>query len=213
MLLLEERKQIVFYGNQLIKRCLTTGSGGNISIYNRKEDLIALTPSSMNYSDLTPEDILVIDPGGNIVEGTNSISTEINMHLLVYRNRLDVCGIVHTHSLYATAMSCMGWDIEPVHYMLAMAGPVVKCSKYAIYGSEELGRRALDALGNRGACLLGNHGLLAAAATLEHAFSTAEHLEYVAKLTCVTKNLGNPNILTEQQIQDVMDKFGTCSYK
>jgi L-fuculose-phosphate aldolase len=107
----------------------------------------------------------------------------------------------------------MGLNLEPVHYLLAMAGPVVKCSKYAIYGSEELGRLAVDALENRGACLLGNHGLLAVASTLEHAFSTAEHLEFVAKLSCVTKSLGTPNILTEEQIRAVMDKFGTQAYK
>lgn len=213
MLLQKERTEIVDYGNRLISCGLTTGSGGNVSIFNREEGLVALTPSSMSYSDIAPEDVVVMDLDGKVVEGTRRVSTEVNMHLGVYRGRPDVCGIVHTHSIYATAVACMGWDLQPVHYMLAMAGQVVKCAPYATYGTQELADYALEALGNRGACLLGNHGLLAAAATLQHAFSTAEHLEYVAQLTCITKGLGQPNILTAQQMQVVMDKFGTNPYK
>ena len=213
MLLKRERELIVHYGKQMIERGLTTGSGGNLSVRDREKRLIAMTPSSIHYHELTPEDIVIVDPDGNPVEGAHRISTELSMHLTVYNNRPDVCGIVHTHSLYATAMSCMGWDIEPVHYLLAMAGPVVKCAEYAIYGSVELGRLALRALENRGACLLGNHGLLAVSSTLERAFSIAEHLEFVAKLSCVTKGLGTPNILSEPQIHAVMEKFGTDSYK
>jgi L-fuculose-phosphate aldolase len=213
MLLQRERIDVVRYGNQLTERGLTTGSGGNISVCNREKGLVALSPSSMNYSDITPEDVVALDFDGNAVEGDRRVSTEVNMHLIVYNNRPDVGGIVHTHSVYATAVSCMGWDLEPVHYMLAMAGSVVKCSKYAVYGTEELAGYALEALGDRGACLLGNHGLLAVAPTVERAFSIAEHLEYVAKLYCITKGLGQPNILTSEQIRAVMDKFGATAYK
>lgn len=213
MLLQQERNEIVRYGNDLITHGLTTGSGGNISICNREAGLVALTPSSMSYSDITPEDVVVVDLQGNTVEGERRVTTELSMHLIVYNNRPDVNAIVHTHSIYATAVACMGWDMEPVHYLMAMAGPVVKCSKYATYGTPELAGYALEALGNRGACLLGNHGLLAVAPTVERAFSTAEHLEYVAKLTCITRGLGQPNILTDDQIHVVMDKFGTNPYK
>jgi L-fuculose-phosphate aldolase len=197
----------------LVARGLTTGSGGNVSVYNRNQGLVALTPSSMSYGDITPEDVIVLDIDGNVAEGTRRPSTEVKMHLGVYRGRPDVCGIVHTHSVYATAIACMGWDIEPLHYLLAMAGPVVKCVGYATYGTQELADSALEALGDRGACLLGNHGLLAAAGTLEQAFSIAEHLEFVAQLTCITRGLGRPNILTPEQMRVVMDKFGTNPYK
>lgn len=213
MLLEKERRQVVHYGNRLIECGLTTGSGGNVSIFNREQGLVALSPSSMHYSDITPEDVVVLDLDGKVVEGTRRPSTELGMHLIVYSHRPDVNGVVHTHSLYATAVACMGWDMVPVHYMLAMAGQVVKCSKYATYGTQELAEYALEALGGRGACLLGNHGLLAVGATVDQAFSTAEHLEYVAKLTCITKSLGHPNILTDEQIHTVMDKFGTNPYK
>jgi len=213
MLLEKEKKEVIAYGKRMIDHGLTTGSGGNISIYNREEGLIALTPSSMHYADITPEDMVVMDIDGNIKEGNRKPSTEINMHLLVYKNRPDVNAIVHTHSIYCTAVACMGWDLEPVHYMIAMAGTTVKCARYATYGTPELAKYALEALGNRGACLLGNHGLLTAAPDISRAFSTAEHLEFVAKLVCITKSMGKPNLLTTEQVETVMDKFGTNPYK
>ncbi len=213
MLLERERKDIVEYGKRMIERGLTTGSGGNISIYDRKQGLVALTPSSMDYADIRPEDVVLMDLDGNIKDGIRRPSTEINMHLLVYRNRPDVNAIVHTHSIYCTAIACMGWDLEPVHYMLAIAGRGVKCSKYATYGTPELAQYALEAMGDNGACLLGNHGVLTAGSSLEQAFAIAEHLEFVAKLVCITKSMGKPNLLTDEQIAIVADKFGTNPYK
>lgn len=213
MLLEFERNQVVLYGKKLLQSGLTTGSGGNISIYNREKGLIALSPSSLDYNKTIPEDVVVMDLDGNRAEGTRRASTEINMHLEVYRHRPEVCAVVHTHSLYATAVSCMGWDLEAVHYLIAFAGRSVKCAPYATYGTPELAKYALEALEGRNACLLANHGLLACAPTLETAFSTAEHLEYVSKLYCVTRSLGTPNLLNEEQILTVMDKFGTNPYK
>jgi L-fuculose-phosphate aldolase len=213
MLLEKERIEIVRYGNLLIERGLTTGSGGNISIYNRGKGLIALTPSSMSYDEIAPEDVLIIDIQGEVVDGARQPSTEIHMHLASYRSRSDVNAVVHTHSVYATAIACMGWALEPLHYLIAMAGSVVKCARYATYGTQELADCAMEALGNRGACLLGNHGLLAVGPTLQRAFSTAEQLEYVSRLYCITRSLGEPNILSEGQLGIVMDKFGTNPYK
>ena len=213
MLLQQDRIEIVRYGNKLIESGLTTGSGGNISIFNREAGLVALTPSGMNYCDIVPEDVVVMDIDGNIVDGVRHATSEISMHLSVYKHRPDVCAVVHTHSIYATAVACMRQNLLPVHYMIALAGTIVKCSEYATYGTPELAQHALEALENRNACLLGNHGLLAAAPSLEQAFSTAEHLEFVAQLHCITKSLGQPHILTEQQVTEVMDKFGTNPYK
>ncbi|MCL2695958.1 MAG: L-fuculose-phosphate aldolase [Clostridiales bacterium] len=213
MLLQQERTDIVSYSKQLLARGLTVGSGGNISVYNRAEGLIALTPSGLSYAGTAPEDITLIDIDGKITDGVRRPSSEIHMHLAVYRARPDVNAIVHTHSLYATAISCTGRDLAPVHYLLATAGPVVKCAPYALFGTEELAQNALAALGNRGACLLGNHGVLAVGPTLPRAFTTAELIEYVAKLFCVTKNLGAPHILTEQQMRDAAQAFQSYPYQ
>lgn len=213
MLLKKERELLVKYGKKLIANGLTKGSGGNISIYNREENLVAITPSGMDYFETEEEDIVIIDIDGNILEGKHKPSSEIGMHLIFYKTREDANAIVHTHSMYATAVSCMGWTLEPVHYMVGMAGVDVKCSKYATYGSQELAENALRAMEDRNAVLLGNHGLLALGNDVESAFSTAEHLEFVSELYCITKSLGQPNILTEPQMMEVMKKFKTYKYK
>jgi len=213
MLLMKEREQLVKFGQKLITSHLTTGSGGNISIYNREEGLIAITPSGMDYFETTVEDILIIDIDGNVIEGTRKGSSETGMHLNFYKHRADANAVVHTHSKYATAVACMGWELKPVHYMVGLAGYDVKCAKYATYGSMELAHNAVEAIGDRNAVLLGNHGLIALGADIQSAFSTAEHLEFVAEIYCITKSMGEPNILTEEQMTDVMKKFNTFKYK
>lgn len=213
MLMYKERKLIVEYGKKLITNGLTRGSGGNISIYDRELGLIAITPSGQDYFKTKPEDIVILDLEGNVVEGKLKPSSELDMHLILYKNREDANAIVHTHSRYATAISCMGWNLEPVHYLIGLAGYDVKCAKYATYGSKELARNALKAIGDRNAVLLANHGLIALGSDLERAFSTAEHIEFVSEIYYLTKSLGQPNLLTKSQLDEVMKKFNTFRYK
>ncbi|NLN15681.1 MAG: L-fuculose-phosphate aldolase [Tissierellia bacterium] len=213
MLMYKERKLIVEYGKKLITNGLTRGSGGNISIYDRELGLIAITPSGQDYFKTKPEDIVILDLEGNVVEGKLKPSSELDMHLILYKNREDANAIVHTHSRYATAISCMGWNLEPVHYLIGLAGYDVKCAKYATYGSKELARNALEAIGDRNAVLLANHGLIALGSDLERAFSTAEHIEFVSEIYYLTKSLGQPNLLTKSQLDEVMKKFNTFRYK
>lgn len=215
MLLLKERKLLVEYGKKLLTSGLTTGSGGNISIFNRGQNLVAITPSGLNYFETTVEDIIIVDLEGNIVECKEGLkpSSEVGMHLIFYKNREDANAIVHTHSKFATAISCMGWNIEPVHYLIGFAGYDVKCAKYATYGSQELAQNALEAIGERNAVLLANHGLIALGTDVGRAFSTAEHLEFVSEIYYLTKTLGDPKLLSNSQMDDVMKKFNTYRYK
>ena len=213
MRMIKEREAIVAHGKKLLTNGLTTGSGGNISIFNREEGLVAISPSGLDYFETRVEDIVIVDLDGNIVEGDLRPSSEIGMHLIFYKNREDANAIVHTHSKYATAVSCMGWDLEAVHYLVGFAGLDVKCAKYATYGSQELAENALEAIGNRNAVLLGNHGLIALGSDVERAFSTAEHLEFVSEIFCITKTLGEPNIISDTQMEDVLKKFNTYRYR
>ena len=213
MKLIKERQEIVDHGRKMITNGLTTGSGGNISIFNRKEGLIAISPSGLDYFETEINDIVIVDIEGNIVQGDLRPSSEMGMHLIFYKNREDANAIVHTHSKYATAVSCMGWDLKAVHYLVGFAGLDVKCADYATYGSPELAQNALDAIGNRNAVLLGNHGLIALGPNIERAFSTAEHLEFVSEIFCITKSLGDPNIISDSQMEDVLKKFNTYKYR
>ncbi|MDD4569809.1 MAG: L-fuculose-phosphate aldolase [Tepidanaerobacteraceae bacterium] len=208
-----ERELVVEHGKKLITHNLTTGSGGNISIFNRKEGLIAISPSGLDYFETKLEDVVIVNLDGEVVEGNLKPSSELGMHLILYKNRKDANAIVHTHSKFATAISCMGWDLKPVHYLIGFAGYDVKCAKYATYGSMELAENALEAIGDRNAVLLGNHGLIALGTDIGRAFSTAEHLEFVSEIYCITKALGEPNLLSQSQMDDVMKKFNTYKYK
>lgn len=208
-----EKEQVVRYGKKLIDRRLTTGSGGNISVYNREKKLVAISPSGLDYYETTPEDIVILDMDGNLVEGKHRPSSEAGMHLAFYKNRADVSGIVHTHSKFATAIACMGWELPAVHYLIGMAGHRVKCTGYATYGSDELAKKALETIGDSNAVLLANHGLIALGEDVDRAFSTAEHLEFVSEVYYLTKTLGTPNILSDENMDEVMKKFGTFRYK
>ena len=208
-----EKEQVVRYGKKLIDRRLTTGSGGNISVYNREKNLVAISPSGLDYYETTPEDIVILDMDGNLVEGKHRPSSEAGMHLAFYKNRADVSGIVHTHSKFATAIACMGWELPAVHYLIGMAGHRVKCTGYATYGSDELAKEALETIGDSNAVLLANHGLIALGEDVDRAFSTAEHLEFVSEVYYLTKTLGTPNILSDEDMDEVMKKFGTFRYR
>ena len=212
-MMMQEKEQVVRYGKKLIDRRLTTGSGGNISVYNREKNLVAISPSGLDYYETTPEDIVILDMDGNLVEGKHRPSSEAGMHLAFYKNRADVSGIVHTHSKFATAIACMGWELPAVHYLIGMAGHRVKCTGYATYGSDELAKEALETIGDSNAVLLANHGLIALGEDVDRAFSTAEHLEFVSEVYYLTKTLGTPNILSDENMDEVMKKFGTFRYK
>ena len=213
MLMFEERKLVVKYCQELLNKDLTTGSGGNISIYNREKGLIAMSPSGLDYFDTEPEDVVIVDIDGNIIDGDREPSSEIGMHTIFYKDRKEVNAIVHTHSKYATTIASMGWKLEPVHYLIAKAGYDVNCAKYATYGTQELAQNALDAIGDRNAVLLANHGLIALGKDVGDAFSTAMHLEFVSEVYYMSKTLGEPNVLSEEEISEVMVKFGSHSYK
>ena len=208
-----ERELVIEHGKKLITHNLTTGSGGNISVFNRKEGTIAISPSGLDYFETKLEDVVIVNLDGEVVEGNLKPSSELGMHLIFYKNRKDANAIVHTHSKFATAISCMGWDLKPVHYLIGFAGYDVKCAKYATYGSRELAESALEAIGERNAVLLGNHGLIALGPDIGRAFSTAEHLEFVSEIYYLTKTLGEPNLLSESQMDEVMKKFNTYKYK
>lgn len=212
-MMMQEKELVVRYGKKLIDRRLTTGSGGNISVYNREKNLVAISPSGLDYYETTPEDIVILDIDGNLVEGKHRPSSEAGMHLAFYKNRADVSGIVHTHSKFATAIACMGWELPAVHYLIGMAGHRVRCTGYATYGSNELAKKALETIGDSNAVLLANHGLIALGEDVDRAFSTAEHLEFVSEVYYLTKTLGTPNILSDENMDEVMKKFGTFRYK
>lgn len=209
MLLSEERQLIVEYGKKLIQSNLTKGTGGNLSIYNREEQLICISPSGIDYFKIQPEDIVVLNLDGVVVDGTRTPSSEFELHRIFYANRDDINAIIHTHTMYATTLACLNWSLPPVHYMLALAGKDVRCANYATYGTKELAENAFVAMRDRNAVLLANHGLLVGAKDMANAFNTTEEVEYCAELYYRTKAIGEPVIIPEDEMELMLEKFKT----
>lgn len=209
MLMIEEREQVVEYGKKLVTSRLTKGTGGNLSIYNREKGLFCISPTGIDYFEIKSEDVVVLDLDGNIVEGSKQPSSEVEMHRIFYANREDIDAIIHTHTMYATTLACLNWSLPPVHYMVALAGLDVRCAKYATYGTKELAQNAFEAMTDRYAVLLANHGLLAGAKDLANAFNITEEIEYCAELYYRTRAIGEPVILPEEEMKLMLEKFKT----
>lgn len=209
MLLEKERREIVEYGKILVNSKLTKGTGGNLSVFNREKGLMAISPSGIDYFKIKPEDVVVLDLKGNKIDGYKEPSSEYYMHRIFYENRKDIDAIIHTHTIYATTIACLNWELPPVHYMVALAGLNVRCAKYATYGTKELAENAYEAMKDRKAVLLANHGLLAGAKDLANAFNITEEIEYCAELYYRTKSIGEPIILSEKEMKLMLEKFKT----
>ena len=213
MLLAEEREAVVRYGRKLITAQLTTGSGGNLSVCNRERALVAIKPSGVDYFDLTPEDVVVLDLDGRIVEGRLRPSSESGFHLGLLRSRADISAVVHTHSVYATTLACLGWELPPVHYLVGYSGDKVPIAPYATFGTPELAKHIVRAMGSYNACLLANHGMVAVANNLATAFAVAEQIELVARIYYQARSVGEPRILSAAQMAEVCAKFQSYGQK
>lgn len=202
-----ERREVVRFGNRMVAAGLTSGTGGNLSVRNPQENLVAVGPSGVPYDEVTPERVAVVDPDGAMVEGDDKPSSEFRFHLAIYEKRPEVRAVVHTHSPYATTMACLHWEIPAVHYMVGLAGKRVSVAPYATFGSEELARNVADALGDRNAVLLANHGLVAVGRDMPAAFAVAEEIEFVARIYFQTRCVGIPPIIPESEMDRVLEKF------
>ena len=209
MRLENERNAIVEYGRKLITAQLTTGSGGNLSLYNRAEGLLAIKPSGVDYFEMRPEDVVVMDIDGCVVEGDLAPSSETRFHLALLRNREDINAVVHTHQVYATTIACMRWELPAVHYLVGFSGNKVPLAEYATFGTQELSDNILRAIGNYNACLMANHGIVTVGATLGAAFAAAEELELVSRLYYQTRCMGEPAILPDSEMEVICEKFKT----
>jgi L-fuculose-phosphate aldolase len=205
----ELREEIARVSRQMSESGLVTGTEGNVSA--RTPDGNALvTPSGLDYALMEPEDVVLVSLQGDVLEGSFEPSVETPMHTGIYRSRPEVSGIVHTHARYSTTLACLGWEIPPIHYMLAVLSDEgrVPLAGYATYGTEELARNASEALGgSHGACLLSNHGTIAVGASASEAYSRTQLLEEMAEVYYRARLAGEPVLLTPDQLAEVSAKI------
>ncbi len=205
MVLLAERAAVVAACQQLLATGLVRGTSGNVSV--RQADSIAVSPTGVPYPQLTPDAVPVVGLDGSRLAGTAVPTSELALHLAVYRARPDVAAIVHTHSMFATVYAVLGESIPPVHYLLARAGGDVPLARYERYGTEELAEACVQALADRPAVLLAQHGVVAVGAGLAEAMSVAEAVEYVAELGWRARLAGTPRTLDAGQLAEAASAF------
>lgn len=208
MLLQEEREQVVAYCKKLITQGLTKGTGGNISICNREKGLFAISPSGIDYFETEPEDVVVMNLQGQVVDGKRKPSSEHELHRIFYENREDINAVVHTHSVYCTVLAVLREELPASSYLVAFAGgPNVRCGDYASFGTRELAEITYKAMEGRNAALMANHGLLAGAEDILNAFNIAEQIEGCAEVYVKARMIGKPVILDEEEMKTMVDRF------
>lgn len=206
------RKQVISTGLKMINSNMTAGTWGNISARIEGEELMAITPSGVDYEKITPDGIVIMDFNGNIVDGKMKPSIEFPMHALVYKNRKDAKAVVHTHSVFASAFAVARKPIPVCGEELAeVAGGSINVGRYCLPGTKELGEEVIKALDDKMAVLIANHGVLACGPTLKEAFKIAEIVEKSAKEAILANILGGAFELKEDDVK-ILRNFYLNSY-
>ena len=214
MLMRAEREALVDYGKKLSLEGLCPGTSGNLSVYDPDSGLMAITPSGLNYFETCPEDIVITDLSGNIVDGGLRPSSELNLHAAFYRAKPEARSVVHTHSVFCTTLGILGEPIRAVHFMIGAANSrEIPLAPYVTFGTEELAEVAVRFCGGSKAVMLANHGLVTCGGSLADAFELAVTLEYVAQLQYRARCAGSPNVLDDEQIDAAIERFHSYGQK
>ncbi len=211
MLMKEAREQIVEYGKKLIAEGLTTGTAGNISIYDENLRYMAVSPSGIPYEKTLPEDVVIMDLDGHVIDGARKPSSEAGLHSVFYKTSPQARAMVHAHSMYCTILACMGEPLRSVHYAIAEAGTdEIPLVPYHTFGTPELAAAAGECLkgGSRG-LILANHGMCAWGADLKSAFGLALTMEWCAQVQWHCMAAGKINVLSHEQMQGAFKRYMT----
>jgi L-ribulose-5-phosphate 4-epimerase len=192
------REQVLETALQMIRDGLAFGAGGNISARDPESGLIAITPSAIEYTRMSPEDVVVIDKNGVKIEGQWKPTSETPMHTIFYRERSDVGAVVHTHAPYASVFAISGEPIPMVVTESALCiGGTVKVAPYVRPGTEELAQMVLETMGSGVSVLLAQHGMIAVGPDLHSAYATTIATEVSARLTLLARSAGMKPITIE----------------
>ena len=203
MRLMKLREMVCALHAELPRNHLVAWTSGNVSARDPESGLVVIKPSGIKFDDLTPENMVIVDVDGQMVEGDYKASSDTASHCYIYRNRPDVNGVVHTHSRYATAFAVLGREIPCVTTAMGdeFGGPI-PCGGFALIGGEEIGQRVIEALeGSRSpSCILQNHGVFATGPTAEKAVQAAVMTEDNAAIVWTALQIGTPLTISEEDI-------------
>lgn len=207
------QKDILTTGNLLLDKGLVIGTWGNVSTRIPGKDLIAITPSGCDYRRMLPQDICIVDYNGNVIDCKLKPSSEMPLHLEIYKARPDVGAIVHTHSIFASACAVARKPIPPIiEDLIQLAGGTVEVADYALPGTPELAANAVGALGSKNAVLLANHGVIGCGRNLAESMIACELVEKAAQIYIYATQLGGAFILDDKDVS-IMHDFYVREYR
>jgi L-fuculose-phosphate aldolase len=200
------RSELVRITKKLDEQGLNRGTSGNASV--RYGEGMLITPSGMGAEGLGEDDIVFMNLDGT-ARGRWQPSSEWLFHRDIFAQREEVGAIVHTHSIASTALACLRKDIPPFHYMIALiGGDNIRCAEYATFGTQALSDNALSALRGRKACLLANHGMIAAGENLDEAYKVTVEVETLSEIYLRALQVSEPVLLSPREFQDAQRRFG-----
>jgi L-fuculose-phosphate aldolase len=209
----DERKREVLEASQLLSERgyfgTRSGSAGNVSVLIEEEEVVAVTPHGIRYSEMTIDDICIMDLGLSPIEGTRAPSVEAPLHVAVYKNRRDVNAVVHSHQIYASIFAILNEPIPPLFDEVTVAiGSMVEVVPYGVSGSPQLLENVVDRLDNRCHCyLLQNHGALCVGRNLEKTVNYVELLEKTASIYYRALATGRPVTTLPEPLSNVLFEF------
>jgi len=207
-MLLEQLRETVWKCNlELPKNDLVKMTSGNVSGRDPESGLVVIKPSGVSFEELAPENMVIVDLEGRVVEGNLKPSTDTDTHLYVYARRHDVRGIAHTHSPYASSFAVLGQPIPACLTTCGMLGGEVPLGGYAPIGGEDIGQEIIDKIGRALAIVMQNHGVFTIGASAPQATRGAVEVEDIAKITHLAMLRGQPIMLTENQIDYMVNLY------
>ncbi len=210
---LKIRKEIIATCLKMENLGINQGTSGNIS--HRFGSGILITPSGISYDLLKPKDIVFVPfSSKEDYEGEHPPSSELDFHFDILKAKPQINCVLHNHSTYATSMAICGMDIPAHHYMVGVGGGYkIPCAKYATFGTAELSKNIIKALEGYTACLLANHGVVTTGINLKKALWIAIEVENLAKQYIFAKQIGEPNILSNKEMDKILEKFKSYGLK
>jgi L-ribulose-5-phosphate 4-epimerase len=204
----EVKENLVDISRLSYSKKLFAGTSGNLSMYDRENDVMIITPSSIPYEIMDVDDIMLMRLDGEILEGKNRPSSEWRMHAAIYKERPTVNAVIHTHSPYATSFAVNGETIPIILIeMIPFIGGAIPVAKFALPGTEDVGLEALKVLDESSVCLLANHGVLAIGDSLEQAHIRTIYAEDAAKIYSLAKSNGPINLVPEEFVTIMKDRI------
>ncbi|MFL7791964.1 MAG: L-ribulose-5-phosphate 4-epimerase [Anaerolineae bacterium] len=207
--MLEQLKEELYHLHlELPRNELVKWTGGNVSVRDPETELVVIKPSGVRYETLRPEDHVVVNLNGEVVEGKFKPSSDTASHLYIYRHRKDVNGVVHTHSPYATAFAAVGKPIPCCLTAIAdeFGGPI-PCADFALIGSEAIGEQVVQHIGSSKAVLLKQHGVFTVGETATAAVKAAVMVEDVAKAVWLALQIGEVMDIDAESVEKLHDRY------